>query len=194
MRGPNKHKRKSSNAPTPADNIPMPPSGRHRRGSVSSAISSTSDGATSDHPSDGSPASVVVDLPDHSSIHSSPAPATLNLPSGASASRRRAATVGSFQLPPFKVSPVPSSSAQAPPVGARSRPRPPSLNLAGTRDYVPQMLAQYTRSADQAHFPVEVSGRDSRPTSLPPYLLESYSRIALSIPEENERYVCSFVI
>ena len=80
-----------------------------------------------------------------------------------------------------------------PGAGARSRPRPPPLNLASARDHVPQMLAQYARSADQAHFPAEVSRRDSRPTSLPPYLLESYSRIALAIPE-SEGYVCSSIV
>ena len=190
MRGPNKHKRKSSNAPPPSDNTLIPPSRRARASSVSS---STSDGATSDHAPDGSPASVIVNLPDHSSAHSSPAPATRTLPSTAPTSRRRAATVGSFQRPAFKVSPLSGSPAQAPLVGARSRPRPPPLNLASARDYVPQMLAQYARSADKAHFPAEVSRRDSRPTSLPPYLLESYSRIALAIPE-SEGYVCSSIV
>ena len=192
MRGPNKQKRKSLKAPVSADSDSVPPPARPRRSSVSSAISSTSDGTTSDQPSDGSPASVVVNLPDHSSAHSSPAPVTVSLPSTPSASRRRAATVGSFQRPAFKVFPMPGSPAQAPAVAVRSRPRPPPLNLASARDYVPHMLAQYASSADQAQFPAEVSRRDSRPTSLPPSLLESYSRIALSIPEESEGYVCSF--
>ena len=40
------------------------------------------------------------------------------------------------------------------------------------------MLAEYARSADQETFPTEV--HNSRPTSLPSYLLESYSRIHLS--------------
>ncbi|KAI0762313.1 hypothetical protein C8Q74DRAFT_142303 [Fomes fomentarius] len=181
MRGPNKNKRKPSPAHEPSDEPPKP-SNRARRGSVSSTMSSCSDGHTSGPQSDASPVMAQVNVVDPSSVHSSPAPPARNrLPTNSTKGRRRAATVSSYQQrPAFRVT-TPSGGPHGQHAGiARPRPRPPPLNLTGVRDYAPQMLAgEHTRSADQPTFPAQQSHRDSRPTSLPQYLLESYSRIAL---------------
>ncbi len=190
MRGPNKNKRKPSPAHEPSDE-PSKPSNRARRGSVSSTMSSCSDGHTSGFQSDGSPVMAHANVVDPSSVHSSPAPPARNRVPNRTEGRRRAATVSSYQQrPAFRVT-NPSGGSHGQHAGiARPRPRPPPLNLAGVRDYASQMLAsEHSRSADQPTFPAQGSHRDSRPTSLPQYLLESYSRIALNNLDDVNAYV-----
>ena len=170
MRGPNKNKR--------GDASPKSAKAKARKGkevAPSEPLDSASDGQASDNsppPSRGQ----------SSSTHSSPAPPHRLLAPRVPGGRPRSATLGfgaigrlsQLNHPP---SANPPSSAHRATVSA-VRPRPPPLNLASEREHVPRMMAQYAGASAAVALPAANS--NARPTSLPPYLIEAYSRIALS--------------
>ena len=82
---------------------------------------------------------------------------------------------------------------------ASSKPRPPPLDLTNAREIYPRMFEQNAPSTEQVPYSVQADERDSKRTSLPAYLVESYRRIALhNVDEVSEapaplpsRYVLS---
>ncbi|KAI0716125.1 hypothetical protein C8T65DRAFT_726339 [Cerioporus squamosus] len=175
MRGPNKNKRGDGSPKSPAKAKP-----RKRKDDAFESLDSASDGNASDNPP--SP----PDLPsESSSAHSSPVPPPRLIPPHLLGRRPRAATMGLGaigRLSEFN-SPAAGPSSAYQPVASAARPRPPPLNLASAREYVPRMLAQYNGAPEVVPLPEE--SHNPRPTSLPSYLIDSYSRIALGNPGED---------
>lgn len=82
--------------------------------------------------------------------------------------------------PQFKVQPQPPYAGTAPGPGpldtfSRAKPRPPPLDLSGARDAFPQFRAEEAFAAERRH-------------SLPPYLLQAYSGMALGAPVPRPRH------
>ncbi|TBU41132.1 hypothetical protein BD309DRAFT_868893 [Dichomitus squalens] len=63
------------------------------------------------------------------------------------------------------------------------KPRPPPLDLTDARETYPRLLEQYVGYTEQA--PSLADDRINKRTSLPAYLVESYSRIALHNLDES---------
>ncbi|RDX45011.1 hypothetical protein OH76DRAFT_1457770 [Lentinus brumalis] len=169
MRGPNKNKRVEA-SPKPDKAKP-----RQRKDTATSEpCDSSSDGHASDNSSPPACASRS------SSTHSSPAPPPPRLIAPLeSRGRPRAATLGLGaigRLESFHNSAAgPSRGHQF--VVPSARPRPPAIDLASEREYVPRMMTQHVGVPEEV--PLRAQRQDSRPTSLPSYLIDSYSRVAL---------------
>ncbi|KAI1785563.1 hypothetical protein LXA43DRAFT_899486 [Ganoderma leucocontextum] len=172
MRGPNKNKRRA--ALHQKRSTASPTSDRAIPDSVSTPASSEgSDGAVSDHQrSESSPSTLASYTLDISSSQSSLAAARHAAPE---ASRPRSATVGR--------NPSGSSCDVLDAFGdvraTFSKRRPPRLDLTEAREMYPRLLAEYARNTDQVPFPVPIETSIDTRTSLPTYLAQSYSRIAL---------------
>ncbi|KAI0770888.1 hypothetical protein BD413DRAFT_476847 [Trametes elegans] len=192
MRGPNKNKRKSiskRSEPSPSDER------RSSIVSVASTISSSSDASASDAEAAAAAAAAAVNGASRPSSRASPSPGSHQSSVGPEAIRPRSTTiaVGALQraaeyAPPSPAPRVPYPTG--PPPGGRQRPPPLSLDLGATRQFYPSYpntLAQYTRGGEPAalHAPDGHAAEPRRP-SLPPYLLEAYSRIALAHPDAQD--------
>ncbi|KAH9885570.1 hypothetical protein C8Q73DRAFT_659618 [Cubamyces lactineus] len=192
MRGPNKNKRKSISKRSETS-----PSGSdHRRSSiasVTSTVSSSSDAEPLQHTA--AAAAATNSSTSRPQSRASPRSAALSV---ADVPRPRATTVtvGALQhaaeQQQFSTGPGPSPARQ----------RPPPLQLDdSTRQFYPSypnLAAQYTRANelnagygtqehDSSSNASTVSAESqARPASLPPYLLEAYSRIALANHEHAQ--------
>ncbi|KAI0638725.1 hypothetical protein C8Q77DRAFT_1028 [Trametes polyzona] len=190
MRGPNKQKRKSISQkhaePEPTDER------RNSIASVSSTISSSSDTSAFDAPA--GDASIAVPPAHGGRAHTRPSSRASPMqqsPLRTEAPRPRSTTIA---LGAIKRAAEFSPSAQRVSGSPPGRQRPPPLDLSGTRHFpqrYPNMLAQYTRGGEPlgAYGPASVPGLDAdeaRRTSLPSYLVESYSRVAYAQGEQPQ--------
>ncbi|KAJ8489924.1 hypothetical protein ONZ51_g2652 [Trametes cubensis] len=191
MRGPNKNKRKSisqkrsETSPSGSDNR------RSSIASIASTVSSSSDADPSQHAATAAAAANSTSRPQsRASPHSAALPV-------ADAPRPRATTVtvGALQRA------VEHQQLPSGPSPTRQRPPPLQLDGAARQFYpsYPNLVSQYTRANElsTAYGTHEHEGNSSdtstitaesqaRPASLPPYLLEAYSRIALANNEHAQ--------
>ncbi|KAI0323842.1 hypothetical protein GY45DRAFT_1263944 [Cubamyces sp. BRFM 1775] len=196
MRGPNKNKRKSISQKRSETS----PSSDHRRSSiasVASTVSSSSDAEPSQHAAAAAAAVAAVANQPTSRPHSRASPRSAALPM-ADAPRPRATTVtvAALQRAAEQQQQLPTGPGPSP---TRQRPPPLQLDEAARQFYpsYPNLVAQYTRanepSASYGTHGQECSNHNdapaepqARPSSLPPYLLEAYSRIALANHEHAQ--------
>ncbi|KAI0816880.1 hypothetical protein BC628DRAFT_1424168 [Trametes gibbosa] len=187
MRGPNKQKRKSvSQKPTDT-----PPSSGRRSSvvSVASTASSSSDASALDAHASAAAAAVAA-------VNGTRPSSRASLHRGMQASPRRAAPRPRSST--IALGAIKRAAEYAPPSALHRqhgtgtpplRQRPPPLDLSGVRQFAqhpPNMLAQYTRGGEPlgAYGPPPAPGfagaAEARSPSLPPYLLDAYSRIAFA--------------
>ncbi|KAI0353259.1 hypothetical protein OH77DRAFT_1522722 [Trametes cingulata] len=190
MRGPNKHKRKSISQKR-SDASP-PDASDDRRGSIASitsTVSSSSDVSALDAPASAAAAAVhavhAVNTDTRSPIRASPLPSMPHSPMRAEAHRQRSTSIALGQIQRAaeygSMSPAHGHYHTGSPPG---RQRPPPLDLSNARQFHPSYtstMAQYARTGEfNPPYGSADSMADARRTSLPPYLLEAYSRIALA--------------
>ncbi|KAI0641253.1 hypothetical protein C8Q79DRAFT_920072 [Trametes meyenii] len=186
MRGPNKQKRKS---------------GSHKRtepveerrssvASVASTVSSGSEASSFDSHAVAAAAAVTAIKGARPSSRASSRPASGSSPLRAEATRPRSTTIALGAISRAAQHGSPLRGTGPSPV----RQRPPPLNLNAARQFYPthpNALAQYTRGGEPAaaYASASVTLPDNRRTSLPPYLLEAYSRVAMANAENAQEIV-----
>ncbi|KAI0364774.1 hypothetical protein BV20DRAFT_816333 [Pilatotrama ljubarskyi] len=193
MRGPNKNKRKSISQkrtdPSPSD------ASDDRRGSIASiasTVSSGSDASVLDAPaSAAATAGAAVSSGTRPPSRGSPLPNIQYSPMRSDAPRQRSTSIALGQIQRAaeygSMSPAHGHFHTSSPSG---RQRPPPLDLSDARQFQPNytsMMAQYARTGQLNPSYGSSDGMvDGRRTSLPPYLLEAYSRVALANNENAQ--------
>ncbi|OJT15638.1 hypothetical protein TRAPUB_5966 [Trametes pubescens] len=185
MRGPNKQKRKSV-----SQRHESSPSGDRRSSiaSISSTMSSSSDASVYDANA-AAAAAATASVNRSATRPSSRSSAQASVPSSPEGSRPRSTTIALgaiHRAAEYVPSPLQRGTGSPP-----LRQRPPPLDLSDARQFsarYPTMLAQYTRGGEPIGAYGSAAGAglrgeevpDARRPSLPPYLVEAYSRIASS--------------
>ncbi|KAI0668779.1 hypothetical protein C8Q78DRAFT_1194535 [Trametes maxima] len=183
MRGPNKQKRKSVShkRAEPVEDR------RSSIASVASTVSSGSEASSFESHAAAAAAAVTAVKGTRPSGRASSRPASGSSPLRADSARPRSTTIalGAISRAAEYGSPLRGTGPSP------SRQRPPPLNLNAARQFYPTQanaLAQYTRGGEPAaaYGSVPATFPDNRRTSLPPYLLEAYSRVAMANAENAQ--------
>ncbi|KAH9855716.1 hypothetical protein C2E23DRAFT_723679 [Lenzites betulinus] len=194
MRGPNKQKRKSVSSQKHTDGSP---DGDRRSSitsitSITSTVSSSSDASGFDGHAAAATAAVNGSRPSSRASRASPHSGMQSSPLRTNAPRPRSSTIALGAIK-RAAEYTPSSRLHMDQAASpHIRQRPPPIDLSSARQFpngYPNMLAHYTRGGEPigAYGPPAAPGfggaSEARRPSLPPYLLEAYSRIAFANPE-----------